>query len=108
MMRMNKRWIGCSVAAGLIMLTGCSTVSQMVGGEESVNYKSTVAGDPLSIPPDLTQAGGGAHYRAPEGVATYNQYAQAQQNQGGSAAERILPVQSGIDVRRDGDIRWLV
>ncbi len=108
-MRMNKRWIGCSVAAGLMLLTGCSTVNQMMGGEESVNYKSTVAGDPLSIPPDLTQAGSGAHYRAPEGVATYNQYAQAQQNQqGASAADRILPVQQGMEVKRDGDIRWLV
>jgi outer membrane protein assembly factor BamC len=109
MMRMNKRWIGCSAAAGLMLLAGCSTVSDIMGGENAVNYKSTVAGDPLSIPPDLTQAGSGAHYRAPEGVATYNQYAQAQQNrQGASAADRILPVQQGIEVKRDGDIRWLV
>src|SRR5690625_661339 len=45
-----------ALAIGLGLLAGCSTVNELIGSEESVDYKSTVRGDPLSIPPDLTQA----------------------------------------------------
>src|SRR5690606_17674519 len=71
--------------------------------------KSTVAGDPLSIPPDLTQANRDAHYRAPEGATSYSVYSQgqnAQQVKGG--ADDILPQSDAIKVMRDGDLRWLV
>jgi len=80
-----------------------------MGQGESVNYKSTVAGDPLSIPPDLTQANRDAHYRAPEGATSYSVYSQgqtAQQAKGG--ADTILPQSDAIKVMRDGDLRWLV
>src|SRR5690606_23600466 len=98
-----------SLHDALPILSGCSTWNQMVGSEEAVDYKSTVVGDPLSIPPDLTQANSDAHYRAPEGTATFSQYAQNQQSQQGrTAAERILPQTQGVSVMRDGDIRWLV
>ncbi|RTZ44597.1 outer membrane protein assembly factor BamC [Candidimonas sp. SYP-B2681] len=107
-MRMNKRCASFTLGLGVLLLSGCSTVNQMIGNEESVDYKSTVAGDPLSIPPDLTQANRDAHFRAPEGSATFSQYAQSQQaQQNVSAADRVLPASSGISVMRDGDIRWL-
>src|SRR3546814_75855 len=103
-MCMNKRCAGLALGMGMLLLSGCSTWNQMVGTEEAVDYKSTVAGDPLSIPPDLTQANSDAHYRAPEGTATFSQYAQSQQTQQGkSAADRILPQTEGISVMRDGD-----
>lgn len=108
-MRMNKQCAGLTIGLSVLLLSGCSTLSQMTGGEEAVDYKSTVAGDPLSIPPDLTQANRDARYRAPEGTTTYSEYAQnaqAQQNAGDS--DRILPQASGVTVMRDGDIRWLV
>src|SRR3546814_19442841 len=92
----------------MLLLSGCSTCNQMMGSEEAVDYKSTFAGDPLSIPPDLTQANSDAHYRAPEGTATFSQYAQNQQaQQGKSAADRILPQTEGISVMRDGALRCL-
>ncbi len=107
-MRMNKRAAGVTLVAGVLLLSGCSVVKQMTGDEESVDYKSTVAGDPLSIPPDLTQANRDARFRAPEGSATLSQYSKAQQaQQNTSAADRVLPATSGISVMRDGDIRWL-
>jgi len=109
MMRMNKRHAGLILGIGLVVLSGCSQVNQLMGREETVDYKSTVAGDPLSIPPDLTQANNDPRYQAPEGTATYSQFAeqeQARRNVG--ASERILPAASGISVMRDGDIRWLV
>src|SRR5690606_30690094 len=103
----NKSLIGLSLS--LLVLSGCSTMDQIMGQGESVNYKSTVAGDPLSIPPDLTQANRDAHYRAPEGVTSYSVYSQgqtAQQAKGG--ADTILPQSDAIKVMRDGDLRWLV
>lgn len=108
-MRMNKRCAGFTLSLGVLLLSGCSTMNQMMGTEESVDYKSTVAGDPLSIPPDLTQANRDAHFRAPEGTATLSQYEQSQQaQQKAGSANTILPAASGVSVMRDGDIRWLV
>lgn len=107
--RVAQRYLGLVLGLGALTLTGCSTWDQLVGREESVDYKSTVRGDPLSIPPDLTQVNQGAHYKAPEGTATFSQYAQAQQDQRNlSAADRVLPQAEGIRVVRDGDLRWLV
>ena len=108
-MRMNTRCAGLTLGLGVLLLSGCSTWNQMTGSEESVDYKSTVAGDPLSIPPDLTQANRDAHFRAPEGTATLSEYQQSQQAQQNSgAADRILPSTSGVTVMRDGELRWLV
>ncbi|TAL88331.1 MAG: outer membrane protein assembly factor BamC [Candidimonas sp.] len=107
-MRMNKRYAGLAVSVGLLLLAGCTQLKQLTGREESVNYKSTVAGDPLSIPPDLTQANQDTHYKAPEGTATFSQYAKSQAaNKSVSPSDAILPATSGIQVMRDGDIRWL-
>ena len=64
---MNKRHAGLSALMSLVLLAGCSEVNQFLGKEESVNYKSAVSqrGEPLSIPPDLTQAASDPRYRAP-------------------------------------------
>lgn len=106
---LNKRCAGWMLGVGVLALSGCSTWNQLIGTEESVDYKSTVRSDPLSIPPDLTQVNQGAHYRAPEGTATFSQYAQSQQEQRNiSDADRVLPQPEGITVKRDGDLRWLV
>lgn len=108
-MRMNKRYASLTIGLGLTVLAGCSQLNQLMGSEEAVNYKSTVAGDPLSIPPDLSQANSGAHYKAPEGSATYSQFAKNQQERRTAGpGENILPQASGIQVMRDGNIRWLV
>lgn len=107
--RVAQRYMGLVLGLGALTMSGCSTWDQLVGREESVDYKSTVRGDPLSIPPDLTQVNEGAHYKAPEGTATFSQYAQSQQDQRNlNPADRILPQPDGIRVVRDGDLRWLV
>lgn len=107
--RLNQRYLGLLLGLGALTLSGCSSLNQLMGNEDSVDYRSTVRGDPLSIPPDLTQVNQGAHYRAPEGTATFTQYAQSQQNQRNqSASDRILPQPEGISVVRDGELRWLV
>ncbi|TFL14279.1 outer membrane protein assembly factor BamC [Pusillimonas caeni] len=110
-MRRNKRYAALAAGLGLAVLSGCSTWNQLTGREESVDYRSTVpsAGNPLSIPPDLTQAGSDAHYRAPEGTTTFSQYAQnTQQQQAAGASSNVLPTSDHVRVMRDGNIRWLV
>lgn len=99
------------VATGLtvVLLSGCSALNEFTGKEESVDYKSTVSGDPLSIPPDLTQANRDARFQAPaRGGMSYSQYAEAQENRPVAQGVQVLPDQDGIQVKRDGDLRWLV
>ena len=96
------------VLAGLLSLSACSSLGELTGATESVEYKSTVTADPLSIPPDLTQANQNTHYTAPEGVASLNDYQARQSTQSVNPADRVLPQAAGIEVRRDGALRWLV
>src|SRR5690625_973059 len=72
-----------AISLSALLLAGCSTWNELMGKEESVDYKSTVRGDPLSVPPDLTQVSSSTRYRAPEGVATFSQYATEQERRSG-------------------------
>lgn len=94
--------------AGLLAMSGCSTLEQLTGQSDSIEYRSTVSGDPLVIPPDLTQANENTHYVAPEGVARLSDYRAGQRAQSGNPADRVLPQAPGIQVMRDGSLRWLV
>ena len=100
--------IGSAIGLSALLLSGCSTVNEALGLQEAVDYKSTVAGDPLSIPPDLTQANRDVRYTAPEGVTTFSQYAAEQANQPVVGQTQVLPRLPDIEVKRDGDLRWLV
>ncbi len=102
--------------AALLTLQGCSGIREALSGDDSVDYKSVVRTDPLSIPPDLTQAANDPRYRAPaSGTTTYSQF--QQQGQALAAAKgapqntnqaSVLPTRSDMRVMRDGDLRWLV
>lgn len=109
---MNKRHAGLSALMSLVLLAGCSEVNQFLGNEESVNYKSAVTqrGEPLSIPPDLTQANSDPRYRAPaSGSTTYSQFQQQGQAQASQPkSSNVLPGRTDMRVERDGDLRWLV
>ncbi len=111
---MFKRHAGASAVIALLLLSGCGNVNELLGREESVNYKGAVRGDRLSIPPDLTQAASDPRYAAPaSGSTTYSQY----QEQGQQAAQKqasangvqtnVLPQQNDMRVERDGSLRWL-
>ncbi|WP_313622775.1 outer membrane protein assembly factor BamC [Achromobacter sp.] len=109
---MNKRHAGLSALMSLVLLAGCSEVNQFLGNEESVDYKSAVTqrGEPLSIPPDLTQANSDPRYRAPaSGSTTYSQFQQQGQAQASAPkTSNVLPSRQDMRVERDGDLRWLV
>ena len=94
------------ILVSVLSLSACSSLEELVGTTESVEYKSTVSGDPLSIPPDLTQANKNTRYVAPEGVARLSDYA-ASQRQRLDPADRVLPRSASMQVLRDGTLRWL-
>ncbi|GGE60194.1 outer membrane protein assembly factor BamC [Paenalcaligenes hominis] len=93
----------------LVLLSGCSALDEFTGKQESVDYKSTVSGDPLSIPPDLTQANRDARFQAPaRGAMSYSEYAESQaESNTVTQNSRVLPSADGIQVKRDGELRWL-
>lgn len=109
---MKKRHAGLSALMALTLLAGCSEVNQLLGNEESIDYKSAVnqRGEPLSIPPDLTQAANDPRYRAPaSGSTTYSQFQQqGQQVASEPKNTNVLPSRTDMHVERDGDLRWLV
>lgn len=110
----RKTVLVTSFLVAVLALQGCSSFREMVSGDDSVNYKSVVRTDPLSIPPDLTQASNDPRYRAPaSGSTTYSQF----QQQGQAAAKGtavstnqagVLPTRNDMRVMRDGELRWLV
>lgn len=108
---MNQRHAAASALMALALLAGCSDVNEFLGNEDSVDYKSTRRGEPLSIPPDLTQASSDPRYRAPSsGSTTFSEYQQQGQQQVASTSQtsNVLPQRDDMRVERDGDLRWLV
>lgn len=114
---MNIRHAGVSAFVAVALLSGCSSMKQVLGEDQSVDYQSGAAPAkaPLNIPPDLTQAADDPRYQIPaNGQVSYSQLqAQTQAQQAAQAAQgpdnsRILPTVSGMEIHRDGDLRWLV
>ncbi len=104
--------LNATALSGLLLLGGCAQMRSVMDGDNSVDYKSVVMSDPLSIPPDMTQAASDPRYRAPAGgTTTFNQFQQAGQQaaaKGATAAQSaVLPTRSDMRVMRDGDLRWL-
>ena len=108
----RKSILAATLLSSLFVLQGCSGFRNMLSGEDSVDYKSVVRADPLSIPPDLTQAANDPRYRAPSsGTTTFSQFQQANQASAkgvSSAQSGVLPTRTDMRVMRDGDLRWLV
>ncbi|MDN3986808.1 outer membrane protein assembly factor BamC [Zwartia vadi] len=110
---LNKK--NALVVSALIVaigLSGCSSLKEMLSGDDSVDYKSVVRTDPLSIPPDMTQAASDPRFRAPDsGATTFSQFQKSGQAspaaQASSAQAAVLPTRGDMRVMRDGDLRWL-
>lgn len=81
---MNKRHAGrwvkpaasIALALSLAQLAGCDSINKALGTNEPIDYKSARSANPLTIPPDLTQAASDPRYRAPDagGATSFNQY----------------------------------
>jgi outer membrane protein assembly factor BamC len=108
----GKTCLVAAISVLIVTLQGCSGLTEALNGENSVDYKSVVRTDPLSIPPDLTQASNDPRYRAPaSGSTTFTQFQQQGQNAGKNvpaSQSSVLPTRTDMRVMRDGDLRWLV
>lgn len=102
------------LALTVVSLSACTSVRETLSGDNAIDYKSAQRVDPLSIPPDLTQAAADPRYRAPaSGSTTLSEFQSLNQNasasgQGALTQVAVLPTYSGIEVKRDGNLRWLV
>jgi len=87
-----------ALIATLLLLSGCNSLQSVMSGDDAIDYKSVVRTDPLSIPPDLTQAANDPRYRSPAtGTTTFSQFQQAQT--GGRSVQRspaVLITASGL------------
>ena len=102
------------------LFAGCSSVNQLLGKEESIDYKS--ASKPpsakLEVPPDLTQLPTDNRFQVPSqtssgstppapSTTTFSSYSTVQPETK-PVASNVLPERSDMRVERDGDQRWLV
>jgi outer membrane protein assembly factor BamC len=95
----------CALVA-MVLLAGCSTLSNVMQGDK-IDYKSSgKSGPSLDVPPDLSQLTRDTRYMVPGAAVTANAY------QVGQASTVVLPtaVSAVGDVRieRSGSQRWLV
>lgn len=104
--------VRCTCLAGIVALSGCSTVDGWFSGEK-VDYRAGAAKTkPLEVPPDLTQLSRDSRY-APQGGVISAAAAQAPAAPGGGAqavpAATVAPVHIGkARIERQGSQRWLV
>ncbi|HEY7805102.1 MAG TPA: outer membrane protein assembly factor BamC, partial [Orrella sp.] len=102
------------LALCVLTLAGCNSIRETLRGDDAVDYQSAQRVDPLSIPPDLTQAAADPRYRAPAtGSTTLTQFQSMSQDsattsQAALTQVAVLPTYPGIEVKRDGNLRWLV
>ena len=106
-----RLFLTCGFLSAVILVSGCSSLKDTLGGQNSIDYSSVKRTDPLSVPPDLTQAAADPRYRAPAtGSTTFSQF-QAQTKDGktvaGMGQPQVLPSYPDMEVKRDGDLRWL-
>lgn len=113
-MRFSRPLLIATVTA---LLSGCSSVTETFTDtfqDRELEYKHSREESPLEIPPDLSTANISSSMVIPaesavdtDGSATYSQY-NSQRGQGVTRASGVLPSQDDIEVKRDGDKRWLV
>lgn len=101
-------------AVGLVLLGGCSSVSNLLP-DPKVDYRSSTTRPEakLEVPPDLVSPRGDERFMLPERVsgATLSGYAReraARDQLAGVGAQRdVLPEVSGVQLERAGTMRWL-
>ena len=97
---MNKRHAGASALMALALLAGCSDVNQLLGNEESVDYKARGAATAQhSTRPDPGQQRSALQAPA-SGTATYPQFQQQGLQQQASAGQNTNVLPERADMRR--------
>lgn len=108
MLKLHSKFRVLTLAAGAtLLLAGCNTVQDLLS-QDQVDYKSTVRGDPLSLPPDLSDTQiSSPQYSITGGTASALVYNEAQERAASNQGLNVLPEVAGMKVMRSGDTRWL-
>jgi len=104
------------IALMAFALNACTTFNEgSILPDKRVEYKkSRQAENALEVPPDLSQdtiaQGGVVFSGSSPAVTTYSEYEAARRGTtvSGRSSRTVLPESPDIEVRRDGDKRWLV
>ena len=111
-MVLRFRWL--TVAFLAVSVAACGSVRETLRGDNAIDYQSARRVDPLSIPPDLTQAAADPRFRAPAtGSTTLTEFQSLQAtaaptSQSALTEVAVLPSFPGMEIKRSGDLRWLV
>jgi len=97
------------VLAGVLLLGGCSSISDWAEGDKT-QYKSSGTLPPLEVPPDLTAPSRDSRYAVPEAQksATLSGYQQESRDKKPGTGTLVLPDVDHMRVERAGAQRWLV
>jgi outer membrane protein assembly factor BamC len=115
---MNFRKLTWLLMTATVLVTGaCGSfnVEEYLPDKKVEYKKSEAAGKDLELPPDLTHARAGSDFYVPPastgaGVATYSEFL-GQKNiatQGRAINTNILPSVENVELKRDGQERWLI
>ena len=108
MLKLQSKIRFLALATGATFLVaGCSTVDDLLG-QDQVDYKSTVRGDPLSLPPDLSDTQiNNPQYSLTGNTASALAYNESQEKSAAKQGQNVLPEVAGMKVMRSGNTRWL-
>jgi outer membrane protein assembly factor BamC len=103
--RTSAHLLGLTLLSTALILSGCSTVSDLMTGDK-IDYKSSgKAGPSLDVPPDLNQLSRDTRYIVPGSTVSASAYQVGQVSQ-------ALPVAAltvgDVRIERSGSQRWLV
>jgi len=94
-----------AVIAGVTLLSGCSTMNDVLKGDK-IDYKTSgKAGPSLDVPPDLTQLTRETRYVVPGTAVSANAF---QVGQGAQALPVAALAVGDVRIERSGSQRWLV
>ena len=100
--------IGAALAAGAVLVAGCSGIVEDTPRDGQPSYKSSRSTPPLEIPPDLTSSSVRDTLLIPGVDATYSQYASEEGGAAARSGSAVLPEIDNARIERSGDQRWLV
>jgi outer membrane protein assembly factor BamC len=88
------------LAAAALLLSACSFIQG-----EKIDYKSAGKGQPLEVPPDLTQLSRDSRYQVPGGPVTASSY---EVGQAAPSLPTAASTAGDVRIERAGQERWLV
>jgi outer membrane protein assembly factor BamC len=100
---------GLAVATSLLVLSGCSSLSELMSGDK-IDYKSASSKGPrLDVPPDLSQLTREARYAVPGAAVTAAGFQAGQAAAGAARGASTAATEIGdVRIERAGNQRWLV